>query len=45
MKIKNVRHTGIVVRDLEESLKFYSGFLGLEVWRRTTEVLYQASWG
>mgnify|MGYP003956536401 CR=1 FL=1 len=35
--ISSIRHVGFVVKDLEESLKFYSGILGLEVYRRFTE--------
>lgn len=31
------RHTGIVVRNLERSLGFYCGILGLEIWRRAVE--------
>jgi len=36
--ITAIRHVGIVVRDLEKSLAFYSGVLGLEVYRRHVEV-------
>ena len=35
--ISSIRHIGFVVTDLEESLKFYSGILGLELYRRFTE--------
>lgn len=35
--ILGMRHTGLVVRDLERSLAFYRDLLGLEVWRRATE--------
>ena len=35
--ISTIRHVGFVVKDLEESLKFYSGVLGLEIYRRFTE--------
>ena len=35
--ISSIRHVGFVVKDLEESLKFYSGILGLEIYRRCTE--------
>jgi catechol 2,3-dioxygenase-like lactoylglutathione lyase family enzyme len=35
--ISSIRHVGFVVKDLEESLKFYSGVLGLEIYRRFTE--------
>ncbi len=35
--ITAIRHVGIVVRDLEKSLVFYSRILGLEIYRRTTE--------
>ncbi len=34
--IKNMRHTGLVVRDLELSIKFYLT-LGFEVWKREVE--------
>ena len=34
--ILNKRHTGLVVRDLERSIRFYEG-LGLKVWRREEE--------
>lgn len=34
--ILNQRHSGLVVRDLERSVRFYQG-LGLKVWRRETE--------
>ena len=35
--ILNIRHTGIVVRDLESSLDFYRDLLGLSVWKREKE--------
>ena len=35
--ISSIRHIGFVVTDLEKSLKFYSGILGLELYRRYTE--------
>jgi len=35
--ISSIRHVAFVVKDLEESLKFYSGILGLEIYRRFTE--------
>ncbi len=35
--IRATRHTGLVVRDLEKSIAFYCGVLGLEVWRREIE--------
>lgn len=34
--IKNIRHTGIVVRDLEESLHFYK-LLGFKIYKRVKE--------
>lgn len=34
--IRNQRHTGLVVRDLERSIGFYEA-LGLKVWRREKE--------
>ena len=37
MQLKSVRHTGLVVRDLEQSLHFYQDILGLTVWKRTLE--------
>jgi catechol 2,3-dioxygenase-like lactoylglutathione lyase family enzyme len=35
--ISSIRHVGFVVTNLEESLKFYSGILELEIYRRYTE--------
>lgn len=35
--ISSIRHVGIVVRSLEESLKFYCGILGLEIYMRYVE--------
>ena len=35
--ISSIRHVGFVVSNLEESLKFYSGILNLEIYRRFTE--------
>lgn len=37
--ISSIRHVGIVVRDLDESLKFYCGMLGLAIYKRHTEKL------
>jgi len=34
--IKNVRHTGLVVRDIDRALEFYSA-LGFTLWNRDTE--------
>lgn len=34
--IRNTRHTGLVVRDLERSVSFYQA-LGLKVWKREVE--------
>ena len=34
--IRNTRHTGLVVRDLERSLAFYQA-LGLQLWKREME--------
>ncbi len=34
--IRNTRHTGLVVRDLERSVVFYQA-LGLKVWKREVE--------
>lgn len=34
--IRSVRHTGLVVRDIERSVSFYSA-LGLKVWQREVE--------
>lgn len=36
--VKNIRHTGIVVDDLEASLRFYQDMLGFEVVKRMDEV-------
>lgn len=35
--ISSIRHAGIVVRDIDRSLEFYSGILGLELYRREIE--------
>ena len=35
--IKNIRHTGIVVKDLEKSLYFYQGLLGFKIVKRQHE--------
>lgn len=35
--VKNIRHTGIVVTDLEESLRFYSDLLGFRIVKRMDE--------
>ncbi len=35
--ISSIRHAGIVVRDLDESLKFYCGILGLSIYMRHIE--------
>ncbi|TSA19769.1 glyoxalase [bacterium] len=35
--ISSIRHVGVVVRDLDQSLKFYSGVLGLSIYRRHME--------
>lgn len=35
--ISSIRHVGIVVRDLETSLRFYCGVLGLEIYMRRVE--------
>jgi len=32
MAIKAIRHTGIVVSDMQASLRFYRDLLGMEVW-------------
>ena len=37
MKIKNIRHTGIVVADMARSLKFYRDLLGMKVVTEATE--------
>ena len=29
--IKRIRHSGIVIRDIETALRFYSGLLGLKI--------------
>jgi catechol 2,3-dioxygenase-like lactoylglutathione lyase family enzyme len=34
--IKNIRHTGIVVRDLDKAIKFYEG-LGFSMWKKEFE--------
>jgi len=35
--ISSIRHAAFVVKDLSQSLKFYSGLLGLEIYRRSIE--------
>ena len=35
--ILGIRHTGIVVRDINISLKFYRDLLGLSIWKRAKE--------
>ncbi len=35
--ISSMRHAGIVVRDIDESLRFYTGMLELELYRRHRE--------
>lgn len=35
--ISSIRHTGIVVRNLDESLRFYCGILGLSIYKQCTE--------
>jgi catechol 2,3-dioxygenase-like lactoylglutathione lyase family enzyme len=35
--ISSIRHVGIVVRNLDESLKFYADTLGLSIYRRCVE--------
>lgn len=35
--ISSIRHAGIVVRDVGESLKFYCDILGLSIYKRHTE--------
>ena len=37
MKVSNIRHTGIVVKDLDASLWFYRDLLGFEVSRKMVE--------
>ena len=37
MMISSIRHVGFVVNDLDASLKFYQGILGLELYKRFTE--------
>ncbi len=37
MVASRVRHIGFVVRDLEKSLKFYCGILGLTIYKREIE--------
>ena len=34
--IRNIRHTGIVVRDLDKAIRFYEG-LGFSMWKREME--------
>ena len=37
-RVKSIRHTGIVVDDLEISLSFYRDFLGLEIFSKDVEI-------
>lgn len=37
MSIQSIYHTGFVVRDLAESLEFYTGFLGMSIERGPAE--------
>lgn len=37
MIISSIRHSAFVVRNIDESLKFYSGILGLEIYMRRFE--------
>ena len=32
MTVTAIRHTGIVVNDMETSLRFYRDLLGMEIW-------------
>lgn len=44
MTITNIRHTGVVVSDMEKALKFYRDLLGMEVWwegRDSSEIVRQ----
>jgi len=37
MTALNIRHTGLVVSNLEKSLTFYIDILGLSLWKRERE--------
>ena len=37
MELKNIRHTGIVVKNLKKSLFFYRDLLGFKIHKRTIE--------
>jgi glyoxylase I family protein len=37
MKVKNIRHCGIVVSNMEKSVRFYCGLLGLKIVKDYTE--------
>ena len=37
MKIKNIRHTGIVTDNMTESLKFYKDLLGFKIKKKMIE--------
>ena len=37
--IKNIRHTGIVVDNLEASLHFYSDLLGFKIVKKMEQIL------
>jgi catechol 2,3-dioxygenase-like lactoylglutathione lyase family enzyme len=37
MDVSRIRHVGFVVNNIEESMKFYNGVLGLKVYKRAIE--------
>lgn len=37
MSASSIRHVGLVVRDIEKSLKFYCGILGFSIYKRYSE--------
>lgn len=37
MRLPGLRHAGIVVTDMHEALRFYSGILGFQIWRQAVE--------
>ena len=48
MAVQGIRHTGIVVSDMNRSLPFYRDLLGLEVWadfKDDSEYVRSGNWG
>src|SRR5918911_316142 len=43
--MRGLHHTGIIVSDLERSIEFYAGVLGLEMWTEPSPVFDDPSLG